>query len=260
MAVQVRLFLEISCSILSVPIMQRDSLVSSRLIRRSSPPESRMASWHASWLRSNSIRAQRAITVAVWLPPLRYLISFWICQYSLGRSALDSYIVHVYGEKEWCRQSKDVYMYMYIQYTMYMYCTHIYMYVCMWVWLTGLLSCWSSSSLASELLPLSSRSPIEPNAELRLTLHTQHNNFMLRFCHKHDLLFVYGDLLWLGLDAGGRFGLRLWKSHYIGLLLSPTHTHVFMWTTSTIKFIHMYMYAEYSVPTTCLLLGNKARH
>ena len=39
------------------------------------------------------------------------------------------------------------------------------------------------------------------------------------------------------------------------------HIHTYLlWTTSTIKFIHMYMYAEYSVPTTCLLLGNKARH
>lgn len=44
MAVQVRLFVEISLSILSVPILQRDSSVSSKLMSRSSPPESLMAS------------------------------------------------------------------------------------------------------------------------------------------------------------------------------------------------------------------------
>lgn len=74
MAVLVWLLLEISLRILSVPILHLTSSVSSRLISKSRPPESRIASWQASSLRSKSSREHRAITVAVWLPPCRKTI------------------------------------------------------------------------------------------------------------------------------------------------------------------------------------------
>lgn len=45
------------------------SSVSSKLMRTSRPPTSRMASWHVCWAKLKSLMEHRAITVAVWLPP-----------------------------------------------------------------------------------------------------------------------------------------------------------------------------------------------
>ena len=45
------------------------SSVSSKLMRTSSPPTSRMASWHVSWARLKSLIEHKAMMVAVWLPP-----------------------------------------------------------------------------------------------------------------------------------------------------------------------------------------------
>lgn len=45
------------------------SSVSSRLISTSSPPTSRIASWHVSCPRLKSLIAHNAIIVAVWFPP-----------------------------------------------------------------------------------------------------------------------------------------------------------------------------------------------
>jgi len=62
------------------------SSVSSRLIRTSKPPTSRIASWQVSWAKLKSRIEHRAMIVAVWFPPFKYLTSFCICQYSEGRS------------------------------------------------------------------------------------------------------------------------------------------------------------------------------
>jgi hypothetical protein len=42
--------------------------------------------WLICVVRSWSLRQHSATTVAVWLPAFMYFTSFWMCQYSLGRS------------------------------------------------------------------------------------------------------------------------------------------------------------------------------
>ena len=59
----------LSLSGLSYNTLHLTSSVSSKLMRTSSPPTSRMASWHVSWARLKSLIEHKAMMVAVWFPP-----------------------------------------------------------------------------------------------------------------------------------------------------------------------------------------------